>query len=76
MNKVSDLVRRRLSILVLALVSSLASTAQEQVAMADVMRSNGKIYIVMAVCLTILVGLFLYVVTIDRKISRMEKEKN
>lgn len=76
MNKVSDLVWRRLSILVLALVSSLASTAQEQVAMADVMRSNGKIYIVMAVCLTILVGLFLYVVTIDRKISRMEKEKN
>lgn len=76
MNKVSDLVRRRLSILVLALVSSLASTAQEQVAMADVMRSNGKIYIVMAVCLTILIGLFLYVVTIDRKISRMEKEKN
>lgn len=76
MNKVSDLVWRRLSILVLALVSSLASTAQEQVAMADVMRSNGKIYIVMAVCLTILIGLFLYVVTIDRKISRMEKEKN
>lgn len=43
--------------------------------MADLMRSNGKIYIVVAVCLTILIGLFLYAWTIDRKISRLEKEK-
>ncbi len=76
MNKISGFVRRRLSILIMILVSSLAAAAQEQVAMADVMRSNGKIYIVVAVCLTILIGLFLYVVTIDRKISRLEKEKN
>lgn len=42
--------------------------------MADVMRSNGKIYVVVAVCLTILLGLFGYVFFIDRKISRLEKE--
>lgn len=42
--------------------------------MADVMRSNGKIYIVVAVCVTILIGLFLYVLFIDRKISKLEKE--
>jgi CcmD family protein len=42
--------------------------------MADTMRSNGKIYIVVAVCLTILVGLFLYVAALDRKIRKMEKE--
>lgn len=41
--------------------------------MADVMRSNGKIYVVVAVCLTILIGLFMYVFTLDRKISRLEK---
>ncbi len=41
----------------------------------DIMRSNGKIYVVVAVCLTILIGLFLYVFSIDRKISRLEKEK-
>ena len=40
----------------------------------DLMRSNGKIYVVVAVCLTILLGLFIYVFLIDRKISRMEKE--
>ena len=44
--------------------------------MADVMRSNGKIYVVVAVCLTILIGLFLYVFLLDRKISRLEKVKD
>jgi uncharacterized membrane protein len=41
----------------------------------EVMRSNGKIYVVVAVCLTILTGLFIYVFLIDRKISKIEKEK-
>ena len=40
----------------------------------ELMRSNGKIYVVVAVCLTILVGLFLYVLSIDRKISKIEKD--
>ena len=37
------------------------------------MRSNGKIYVVMAVCLLILVTLLLYLVRIDLKISKKEK---
>ena len=48
--------------------------AQDKPEMADVMRSNGKIYVVVAVCLTILIGLFIYVFIVDRKVSRMEKE--
>jgi Na+/proline symporter len=39
------------------------------------MRSNGKIYVVVAVCLTILIGLFAYVFMLDKKISKMEKEQ-
>ena len=46
------------------------------VEMADTMRSNGKIYIVVAVCLTILVGLFIYVFSIDKKITALEKQQN
>jgi CcmD family protein len=38
------------------------------------MRADGKIWVVLAVCLTILVGLILYVVRLDRKISKLEKE--
>ena len=46
-----------------------------KVQMADSMRSNGKIYVVIAVILTILIGLVLYIVRLDKKISRLEKEK-
>jgi CcmD family protein len=66
----------RLGLFMLMMVLSIASKAQsQQVEMADGMRSNGKIYIVVAVCLTILIGLFVYVFSIDRKISKLEKEQ-
>ena len=42
--------------------------------MASLMRSNGKIYVVVAVVLTILFGLFAYLIRLDRKISKLEKE--
>ena len=42
--------------------------------MADLMRSDGRIYVVIAVMLTILAGLVLYVARLDRRISKMEKE--
>jgi len=74
MNKKISLLVARCSLLVLALFASTGAFAQQQpVEMADVMRSNGKIYVVVAVCLTILLGLFIYVFAIDRKISRIEK---
>jgi predicted transporter len=59
------------------LATSIILSAQEikKVEMADLMRSNGRIYVVVAVMLTILIGLILYVVRLDRKISRLEKEK-
>lgn len=47
----------------------------DKVEMADLMRSNGRIYVVVAVVLTILLGLILYVVRLDRKLSKLEKEK-
>jgi len=62
---------RSIFILVGIFLSS-AAFAQE-VEMADSMRSNGKIYVVVAVCLTILIGLFIYVFLVDKKISRLEK---
>jgi uncharacterized transporter YbjL len=41
--------------------------------MADVMRSEGKIYVVVAIILIVLGGLILYLFLQDRKISRLEK---
>ena len=43
------------------------------VGMADQMRSDGRIYVVVAVMVTILAGLILYLVRLDRKITRWEK---
>jgi hypothetical protein len=37
------------------------------------MTDHGKIGVVMVVCLTILAGLILYIVRLDRKLSRLEK---
>ncbi len=48
-------------------------SAQETIEMADKMRSEGKIYVVVAVIAIILTGLFIYLFSIDRKISRLEK---
>ena len=45
----------------------------EPARMADAMRSNGKIYVVVAVVVTILIGLFIYLITVDRKVSKLEK---
>jgi uncharacterized iron-regulated membrane protein len=42
--------------------------------MADVMRSNGKIYVVVASLAIILAGVLGYLVWIDRKIGKIEKK--
>lgn len=65
----------RLLLVVCTLLLHGVTFAQDNSGSTDLMRSNGKIYVVVAVCLTILLGLFLYVFSIDRKISKLEKEK-
>ncbi len=39
----------------------------------DFMRSNGKIYVVVAVIVIIVIGLFMYLYNLDKKISSLEK---
>ena len=46
---------------------------EDVVEMADVMRSDGKIYVVVAILTTILAGMIIYLVMIDRKVSKLEK---
>ncbi len=48
----------------------------QNVEMADVMHSNGKIYVVVGVVLILLVGMFLYLIRLDSKVSKMYKELN
>ena len=46
----------------------------DDVEMADEMRSNGKIYVVVSVVMIIFIGLIGYTVTIDRKLRKLEEE--
>jgi CcmD family protein len=48
--------------------------AQEKTGLDGLLRSNGRFYVVIAVVVTILIGLFIYLIRLDRKISRLEKE--
>jgi len=51
-------------------------TAQEVSNSAEtVFTSNGKLGVVVAVVITILIGIFLYLISLDKKISRLEKNK-
>lgn len=57
-----------------AFVVTEESYADTSVEMADVMRSNGKIYVVVGAIMIIFVGLAVYTITIDRKVKKMEDE--
>jgi hypothetical protein len=62
---------------ILSLLMVLAVTANlfaQGIEMADALRSDGKIYVVVAVLSLVLAGILFYVVRTDRKISRLEKE--
>jgi heme/copper-type cytochrome/quinol oxidase subunit 2 len=60
-------------LLVSFVVISFASQAQQQAEMADTMRSNGKIFVVVGVILIVVTGLFVYLFSLDKKVSRIEK---
>jgi CcmD family protein len=58
----------------LSLPASAQDAGAQKVEMADRFRADGKIYVVIAVVLIILSGLFVYVTSLDRKINKLEKE--
>lgn len=68
---------KRIIFVVIACLSSVLMHAQQMNTAAeeptDVMRSNGKLYVVMAVVVVIVVGLFIYLINLDRKINKLEK---
>jgi hypothetical protein len=69
------MLKRLLFLLPVLLLTSVV-WAQEPIEMADVLRSNGKIYVVVGVIGLIMAGILIYLINLDRKISRIEKELN
>ncbi len=56
--------------------AALAQTNAAEPEMADALRANGKIYVVVLVLVIIVTGLLVYLIRLDGKVSRLEKEVN
>jgi hypothetical protein len=65
---------RSISILTLFLLPFLTSAQSAGPEMADDMRSNGKIYIVLACVLLVLSGMIAFLLMMENRLSRLEKE--
>jgi hypothetical protein len=52
--------------------SNVVAAANHEPEMADRMRADGKIYVVVAIILVILTGFVLYLVFLDRKVRKLE----
>jgi len=59
------------------MMATLQLFAQDNgVEMADTLRNNGKIYVVVICIVIILLGLLAYLFTIDKRLKKIEKESN
>ena len=59
------------------MMATLKLFAQDNgVEMADNLRSNGKIYVVVICIVIILVGLLAYLFSIDKRLKKIEKENH
>lgn len=67
---------KRLSIILFAVLLTFLNAADAQAQdMADVMRSNGKIYVVVFVLATIFAGIFCFLIYLERKMRKLESNK-
>lgn len=62
--------------LLLLSVAIYAQPAAPSTSLDDMVMSSGKLYVVIAVLTVILIGIFLYLFSIDRKLKKLEKKAN
>ncbi len=65
---------RRLVMFFGVVILNLIPAVSQEVEMADGFRSEGKIYVVVGVILIILIGLFVYLFRMDRRIKKLEEK--
>jgi CcmD family protein len=63
-------------LLILAVLVSPLQTFASDAWFEETMYSSGKIYVVTAVFAVVLLGIFIYLVMIDRKLKKLEEENN
>ena len=60
--------------LLFSAANAFAQATPNEPDMADGLRASGKIYVVVAVVVVIVAGLLAYLISLDRKVSRLEQE--
>jgi uncharacterized membrane protein YcjF (UPF0283 family) len=76
MNHHSSNNMKRNTVFVMSLLTSMAVNAQGEQAQGGFMRSDLKIYVVVAVLVLILLGIALFLFGLERRLSRLEKRTN
>lgn len=68
---------KRISLTFVILLTTLNLFAQgSEIEMADALRSSGKIYVVVACVVIILVGLLAYLFSIEKRLKMLEKKSS
>ncbi len=62
--------------LILFITTSQLFAQDSGVEMADTLRSNGKIYVVVVCIVIILFGLLIYLFSLDKRLKKIEKENS
>ncbi|WP_165585776.1 CcmD family protein [Pedobacter nototheniae] len=66
---------KKITFSLILMMATLQLFAQDNgVEMADALRSNGKIYVVVICIVIILIGLILYLFSLDKRLKKIEKE--
>ena len=76
-NKKSNLLSRAVALLLPLLLlvgTAFAQANTGEPEMADALRQSGKIYVVVLVLVIIVTGLLVYLIRLDGKVSRLERE--
>ena len=77
------MIKKLINILILCFLLNFFSAFQDiqaqeyttnEVEMADKMRSDGKIYVVIVVVAVVFTGITIFAINTDRKVTRLEKE--
>lgn len=63
----------RLLLALLFFTGTIPGLSQNQVPMADNLRTEGKIYVVVTIILIVLAGLIFYLFLMDKKVKKLEK---
>jgi len=71
------MIKKSLTLLLLLFITATNILAQsDAVEMADTMRSNGKIFVVVGVIAIVFTGIVIYLISIDRKVTKLEKKNS